>query len=57
MKLELSHIIALLTIGATLVGFYYTTNPRLDQLEEMVVELKEQDMLLQQKINKKQKRK
>ena len=57
MKLELSHIIALLTIGATLVGFYYTTNHRLDHLEDMVVELKERDMLLEQKLNKKGKKK
>ncbi len=57
MKVELPHIIAVLSIVATLAGFYYTTNHRLDHLEAMVVELKEQDMLLQQKINKKQKRK
>ena len=57
MKLELSHIIAILTIVATLAGFYYTTNHRLDHLEDMVVELKEQDMLLEQKINKKGKKK
>ena len=57
MKFELPHIIAVLSIVATLAGFYYTTNHRLDHLEAMVVELKEQDMLLQQKINKKQKRK
>tara|TARA_B100001094_G_scaffold224530_1_gene218745 strand:+ start:3269 stop:3442 length:174 start_codon:yes stop_codon:yes gene_type:complete len=57
MKLELSHIIALLSIVATLAGFYYTTNHRLDHLEEMVIELKERDALIEQKINKKQKRK
>ena len=57
MKLELSHIIAVLTLVATLAGFYYTTNHRLDHLEAMVVELKEQDVLLQQKINKKGKKK
>jgi hypothetical protein len=57
MKLELSHIIAMLTIGATLVGFYYTTNHRLDHLEDLVVELKERDERLQQQINKKNKRK
>ena len=57
MKLELSHIIAILTVVATLAGFYYTTNHRLDHLEDMVVELKEQDALLQQKINKKGKKK
>ena len=57
MKLELSHIIAILTIVATLAGFYYTTNHRLDHLEDLVVELQEQDALLQQKLNKKGKKK
>ena len=57
MKLELSHIIAILTFVATLAGFYYTTNHRLDHLEDMVVELKEQDAKLGQQLNKKQKRK
>ena len=57
MKVELPHIIAVLSIVATLAGFYYTTNHRLDHLEEMVIELKERDALIEQKINKKQKRK
>ena len=57
MKLELSHIIAILTVVATLAGFYYTTNHRLDHLEDLVVELQEQDALLQQKLNKKGKKK
>ena len=57
MKLELSHIIAVLTLVATLAGFYYTTNHRLDHLEDLVIELQEQDARLQQKINKKGKKK
>ena len=57
MKFELSHIIAILTIVATLAGFYYTTNHRLDHLEDLVVELKEQDVKLRQMINKKGKKK
>ena len=57
MKFELSHIIAILTIVATLAGFYYTTNHRLDHLEELVEELKEEDVAIRKLINKKQKRK
>ena len=57
MKIELSHGIAVLTIVATLAGFYYTTNHRLDHLEDLVVELKVRDEQLQQQINKKGKKK
>ena len=57
MKLELSHIIAVLTLVATLAGFYYTTNHRLDHLEDLVIELQEQDAKLRQMINKKGKKK
>ena len=56
MKIELSHGIAVLTIVATLAGFYYTTNHRLDHLEDLVVELKVRDEQLQQQINKKGKK-
>mgnify|MGYP001331601632 CR=1 FL=1 len=57
MKLELSHIIAILSVVATLAGFYYTTNHRLDHLEELVEELQEEDEQIRKLINKKQKRK
>ena len=57
MKFELSHIIAILTIVATLAGFYYTTNHRLDHLEDLVVELQVQDAKLRQMISKKGKKK
>jgi hypothetical protein len=57
MKLELPHIIAILTIVATLAGFYYTTNHRLDHLEDLVVELQVQDAKLRQMISKKGKKK
>jgi len=57
MKFELSHIIAILTLVATLAGFYYTTNHRLDHLEGLVEELQEQDVKLRQTINKKGKKK
>jgi len=56
-KFELSHIIAILTLVATLAGFYYTTNHRLDHLEDLVVELQVQDAKLRQMINKKGKKK
>ena len=57
MKFELSHIIAVLTLVATLAGFYYTTNHRLDHLEDLVVELQVQDAKLRQMISKKGKKK
>jgi len=57
MKFELPHIIAVLTIVATLAGFYYTTNHRLDHLEDLVVELQVQDAKLRQMISKKGKKK
>jgi hypothetical protein len=57
MKFETSHIIAVLTLVATLAGFYYTTNHRLDHLEDLVVELQVQDAKLRQMISKKGKKK
>ena len=57
MKFELSHVIAVLTLVATLAGFYYTTNDRLDHLESAVEKLKEEDVSLLKTINKKGKKK
>ena len=57
MKFELSHIIAILTIVASLAGFYYTTQHRLDHLESVIEGLKEEDIAIRKLINKKQKRK
>ena len=57
MKLELSHIIAILTIVASLAGFYYTTQHRLDHLESVIEGLKEEDVALRKAINKKGKKK
>jgi len=57
MKFELSHIIAILTVVATLAGFYYTTQHRLDHLESVIEGLKEEDVALRKAINKKGKKK
>jgi len=48
MKFELSQIITIGTIIAVLAGFYYTTQHRLDTLEQQVVAIKKS-------INKKNK--
>jgi len=57
MKFELSHIIAILSIVATLAGFYYTTQHRLDHLESVIEGLKEEDVTLRKLCNKKGKKK
>ena len=42
MKLDIKTLITLLTIAATLGGFYFTTQTRLDALEQEVSEVKKQ---------------
>ena len=42
MKLDVKTLITLLTIAATLGGFYYTTQNRLDNLEQEVSQVKKQ---------------
>jgi len=42
MKLDFKTLITLLTIAATLGGFYYTTQARLDSLEQEVTKLQKQ---------------
>ena len=42
MKLDIKTLITLLTIAATLGGFYYTTQIRLDSLEQDVIKLQKQ---------------
>lgn len=42
MKIDIKTLIALLTIAATLGGFYYTTQERLDNLEQEVSQVKKQ---------------
>jgi hypothetical protein len=49
MKIELSHVISVGAIVALLGGFYYTTQHRLDNLEEQVENLKKS-------VNKKQRK-
>jgi hypothetical protein len=52
MKLDVKTLITLLTIAATLGGFYYTTQARLDSLEQEVVQVKKQIKRITRKNNK-----
>ena len=52
MKLDIKTVITLLTIASALGGFYYTTNMRLDSLEQQVLDLKEADTKLRKLIRK-----
>jgi len=51
MKLDIKTLITLLTIAATLGGFYYTTQSRLDILEQEISLIKKQVKKIR-KINK-----
>jgi|TARA_R110000782_G_scaffold165967_1_gene257943 hypothetical protein len=42
MKLDIKTLITLLTMAAVLGGFYYTTQIRLDNLEEEVMQIQKQ---------------
>ena len=42
MKIDIKTLITLLTIAATLGGFFYTTQSRLDSLEDEVAQLQKQ---------------
>ena len=42
MKIDIKTLITLLTIAATLGGFFYTTQSRLDSLEDEVTQLQKQ---------------
>jgi hypothetical protein len=53
MKIDLKTVVTLLTMAALLGGFYYTTNMRLDSLEQQVSSLKESNVKLRKLINKK----
>jgi hypothetical protein len=53
MKLDIKTIITLLTIAAALGGFYYTTNMRLDSLEDKIAELEATEGKLKKLINRK----
>ena len=50
MKLDIKTLITLLTIAATLGGFYYTTQSRLDGLEDEVSQMQKQIKRLQKRI-------
>jgi|TARA_R110000824_G_scaffold37189_1_gene114461 hypothetical protein len=52
MKIDIKTLITLLTIAATLGGFYYTTQSRLDSLEGEVVQLQKQVKRMIRKQNK-----
>ena len=52
MKLDIKTLITLLTIAATLGGFYYTTQIRLDSLEQEVTQVKKQMKRLIRKNSK-----
>ena len=52
MKIDVKTLITLLTIAATLGGFYYTTQSRLDSLEDDVVQLQKQVKRMIRKQNK-----
>ena len=55
MKLDIKTLITVLTIAATLGGFYYSTQLRLDHLEETVQTLQKQIKVIKRQVNKKKK--
>jgi uncharacterized protein YoxC len=55
MKLDIKTLITVLTIAATLGGFYYSTQLRLDRLEETVQTLQKQIKVIKRQVNKKNK--
>ena len=42
MKVDIKTLITIITLGVPLVGFYYTTNMRLDSLEASVTSVQKQ---------------
>ena len=52
MKLDLKTLIGLLTLAATLGGFYYTTQSRLDNLEKSVEQIERRVNGLKRQIAK-----
>mgnify|MGYP003628059525 CR=1 FL=1 len=51
MKIEISHLITVLTVTAVLGGFYYTTQYRLDGLEDQVTDMRSKIDSLEGKLN------
>ena len=56
MKVDVKVIITIATLLIPLVGFYYTTNMRLDALEAAIVSVQD-DIKQVKKINKKKRKK
>ena len=52
MKLDIKTVITLCTFVATMAGFYYSTQIRLDNLEEEVVQLQKQVKRIARKNSK-----
>jgi len=52
MKLDIKTLITLLTFAAALGGFYYTTQIRLDSLEQEVSQMKKQIKRMVRKTSK-----
>ena len=49
---NVKNLIPLAAAIIALAGFYYTTQHRLDHLEDKIVELQQEDMKLKKMINK-----
>ena len=56
MKVDVKVIITIATLLVPLVGFYYTTNMRLDALEATIVSVQD-DIKQVKKLNKKKRKK
>jgi len=55
MKLDIKTLITLITFAATMGGFYYSTQLRLDHLEENIVTVEKKIKQLKRSKNKKAK--
>jgi len=53
MKLDIKTVITLCTFVATMAGFYYSTQIRLDNLEEEVVQIEKQVKRLARQLKQK----
>ena len=51
-KLDIKTLITIVTFAATMGGFYYSTQLRLDSLEEDVVAVEKQIKQLKRRVNK-----
>lgn len=53
MKLDIKTLITIITFAATMGGFYYSTQLRLDHLEDKVTGIEKQIKQLKRQVNKK----